>query len=84
MYRLGVENQPKYVKMGVIITAIVLVFIPAGIVQAQELIIQQHEDMSITLKNLNGTELKGFANVEALSGANGLSDIIEQMGEWIN
>lgn len=74
-------NTPRYVKTSVIIGAIVLAFVPE-VVQAQELIIEQHEDMSITLKTLNGTELKGYANVEALAGNNGLSDIIQQMERW--
>lgn len=52
--------------------------------QAVELIIEMHEDLSVTLKTVNGTEIKGYANVNALTGENGLVDMVEQMGDRIN
>jgi hypothetical protein len=79
-----VVNQPKYVKVALItVTMLSLVSVTAAYGQGQaELIIVQHEDLSITLKTLNGTELKGYANINALAGPNGLADIVQQMENW--
>jgi len=77
-------NQPKYVKVALITAAMLsLVSVTAAYGQGQaELIIVQHEDLSITLKTLNGTELKDYANINALAGPNGLADIVQQMENW--
>ena len=73
--------------------AIGLIFVALGqpvnaqreYVSAQtDLMITVHEDSSITLKDMQGNEIKGFANINALAGPNGLTDLIEQMELWNN
>lgn len=67
----------------VIISLFAVAFGQREIVSAQtDVILTVHEDSSITLKDINGNEIKGFANVNALAGPNGLTDLIEQMELW--
>jgi hypothetical protein len=76
-------KQPRYVKTSVITMTLALAVVTTlQQAQAVELIIEQYEDLSITLKTLNGTELKGYANVNALAGPNCLQDIVQQMESW--
>jgi hypothetical protein len=91
-YRSGIEMKVRRMEIAVFVSAIVGLAIVTSPAYAQreyvsaqtELLIVVHEDSSITLKTLDGTEIKGFANVNALAGPNGLVDMIEQMELWNN
>jgi hypothetical protein len=51
--------------------------------QAVELIMELHEDYSVTFKTLNDTKIKGYANLEGAAGQhNGIIDVVEQMELW--
>lgn len=88
-------NNNQVVKMaGTAIVALIMVAIgTTQLVNAQreyisaetELNLVVHEDVSVSVFKCDAEEcikIKGFANVEALSGANGLTDLIEQMELW--
>lgn len=83
-----VKVSPVPFLVGAVVGLVIMVGIGVAMGQQEvvsldtELILKVHEDGSITLKTLEGQEIKSFANIEALTGMNGLYQLIEQMELW--